>query len=127
MKVIEIYNQNRGISFFLTESDPLYYQVNIFLRDLIDKSGNKIKHDVELKGEHQRDSILKADKSGQLNSPRLFNKSAHSFQNLTRATLSHNLVSYYEGYTIDYADYDKVIDSPFNHFTRDIMCPINIG
>ena len=121
LKVIEIYNQNGGSLVFLTESDPLYYQANLFLRDLYlyDKSGNKVKVDLELKGENKGDTILNGDKSGQLNGPGLFNKSAQSFKNLTRATLSHNLVSYYEGYTIDYADYDKVIDSPFYPFARD--------
>lgn len=38
---------------------------------------------------------------------------------ITITTLSHNLASYYEGYTIDYADQDKVIDSPFYPFARD--------
>ena len=122
MKAIELYNKNGGSLIFLTESDPLFYQANLFLRDLYlyDKSGkNKVKVDLELKGEHLGDTILKGDKTGQLNSPGLFNKSAQSFKNLTRATLSHNLVSYYEGYTIDYADYDKVVNSPFYPFARD--------
>ena len=70
----------------------MYYQANLFLRNLFlyDKSGNKVKVDLELKGEHQGDTILKGDKSGQLNGHGLFNKSAQSFKNLTRSTLSHN-------------------------------------
>jgi len=122
LKVIEIFNQNGGSLIFLTESDPLYYQANLFLRNLYlyEKNGNnKVKVDLQLEGEHQGDTILKGDKTGLLNGPGLFNKSAQSFKNLTRSTLSHNLVSYYEGYTIDYADYDKIINSPFYPFARD--------
>ena len=106
---------------FLTESDPLFYQANLFLRDLYlyDKNGKKVKVDLQLKGEHKGDTILKGDRTGKLDGPGLFNKSTQSFKNLTRSTLSHNLVSYYEGYTIDYADYDKVINSPFYPFARD--------
>ena len=121
LKVIEIYNQNGGSLVFLTESDPLFYQANLFLKNLYlyDKNGNKVKVNLELKGEHKGDTILKGDKTGQLNGSGLFNKSAQSFKNLTRATLSHNLYTYYEGYTIDYADYDQVINSPFYPFARD--------
>lgn len=54
-----------------------------------------------------------------MDGPGLFNKSSQSFKKLTRSLLSHNLVSYYERYTIDYADYDKVINSPFYPFARD--------
>ena len=40
-------------------------------------------------------------------------------KNLKRTNLSHNLVSYYEGYEIDYADYDNVMNSLFFPFARD--------
>ena len=121
MKCIKIYNENGGSLIFLTESDPLYYQANLFLRDLylFDKNGKEVKVDLQLEGEHQGDTILKGDKTGELKSPGLFNKSAQSFKKLTRSSLSHNLVSYYEGYTIDYADYNKVMNSPFYPFARD--------
>jgi hypothetical protein len=106
MDVIKIYNKNGGSLVFLTESDPLFYQANLFLRDLVlfDKKGNEVKVDLQLEGEHLGDTILKGDKSGELKSSGLFNKSTQSFKNLTRSLLSHNLVSYYEGYTIDFAD-----------------------
>ena len=105
----------------MTESDPLFYQANLFLRDLYlyDKNDKKVKVDLQLEGEHKGDSILKGDTTGQLNSPGLFNKSAQSFKNLTRPPLSHNLFTFYEGYTIDYADYNKVKNSPFYPFARD--------
>lgn len=74
---------------------------------------------MQLEGEHLGDTILKGDKSGELKSSGLINKSTQSFKNLTRSLLSHNLVSYYEGYTIDFADYDKVMNSPFYSFARD--------
>ena len=121
MKVINMYNQNGGSVIFLTESDPLFYQANLFLRDLYlyDKKGNKVKVDLQLEGEHKGDTILQGDKSGELKNAGLFNKSSQSFKNLTRSSLSHNLVSYYEGYTIDYADYNKVMNSPFYPFARD--------
>ena len=121
MKVINKYNENGGSLVFLTESDPLFYQANLFLRDLYlyDKNGNNVKVDLQLEGEHKGDKILKGDKSGELKTPGLFNKSGQSFKNLKRSILSHNLNSYYEGYTIDYADYDKVMDSPFYPFARD--------
>ena len=121
MDVIKIYNNNGGSLVFLTESDPLFYQANLFLRDLVlfDKKGNEVKVDLQLEGEHLGDTILKGDKTGELKSSGLFNKSAQSFKNLTRSSLSHNLVSYYEGYTIDFADYDKVMNSPFYPFARD--------
>ena len=115
LKVIKKYNENVGNLVFLTESDPLFCQANLFLRDLYlyDKNGNKVKVDLQLKGEH------KGDKTGKLDGPGLFNQSSQSFKKVTRSSLSHNLVSYYEGYTIDYADYDKVINSPFYPFARD--------
>ena len=121
MNIINTYNENGGSLVFLTESDPLFYQANLFLRDLYlyDKKGNKVKVELQLEGEHQGDTILTGDKSGELKNAGLFNKSSQSFKNLTRSSLSHNLVSYYEGYTIDYADYDKVIKSPFYPFARD--------
>ena len=121
MKVINMFNQNGGSVIFLTESDPLFYQANLFLRDLYlyDKKGNKVKVDLQLEGEHKGDTILKGDPSGELKNAGLFNKSSQSFKNLTRSSLSHNLVSYYEGYTIDYADYNKVMNSPFYPFARD--------
>ena len=121
MKVLNIYNENGGSVVFLTESDPLFYQANLFLRDLYlyDKKGNKVKVDLQLEGEHKGDTILKGDKTGELKSAGLFNKSSQSFKNLTRSSLSHNLVSYYEGYTIDFADYNKVMNSPFYPFARD--------
>ena len=121
IKVLHMYNENGGSLVFLTESDPLYYQANLFLRDLYlyDKKGNKVKVDLQLEGEHKGDTILTGDKSGELKNPGFFNKSSQSFKNVTRSSLSHNLVSYYEGYTIDYADYDKVMNSPFFPFARD--------
>ena len=56
---------------------------------------------------------LFADKDEKRNIQRKWsiNKSAQSFKNLTRSSLSHTLVSFYEGYTID--DYNKVMNSPF--------------
>jgi len=121
LKVFHMYNENGGSLIFLTESDPLYYQTNLFLRDLYlyDKKGNKVKVDLQLEGEHKGDTILSGDKTGELKNAGLFNKSSQSFKNLTRSSLSHNLVSYYEGYTIDYADYTKVMNSPFYPFARD--------
>ena len=121
IEVIHKFNENGGSLVFLTESDPLFYQANLFLRDLelYDKNGKKVKVDLQLEGEHKGDTILKGDKTGQLNTAGLFNKSSQSFANLTRASLSHNLFTYYEGYTIDYADYNKVMNSPFYPFARD--------
>ena len=83
----------------MKESDPLFYQVNLFLRDLYlyDKNNQKVKVDLQLEGEHKGDTILKGDTTGQLNSPGLFNKSAQSFKNLIRLPLSYNLFSFYEG------------------------------
>ena len=121
IKCIKIYNENGGSLIFLTESDPLFYQGNLFLRDLIlyDKKGNKVKVNLQLEGEHKGDTILTGDKTGELKNAGLFNKSSQSFKILTRSSLSHNLVSYYEGYTIDFADYDSVMNSPFYPFARD--------
>ena len=121
MKVINMYNENGGSLIFLTESDPLFYQANLFLRDLYlyDKKGKKVKVNLQLEGEHKGDTVLVGDKSGELKKAGLFNKSSQSFKNLTRSSLSHNLVSYYEGYTIDFADYNKVMNSPFYPFARD--------
>ncbi len=34
MDAIEMYNKNGGSLIFLTESDPLFYQANLFLRNL---------------------------------------------------------------------------------------------
>ena len=121
INVIKQYNENGGSVIFLTESDPLFYQANLFLGDLYlyDKTGNKVKVDLQLGGEHKDDTILKGDPTGELKSAGLFNKSSQSFKNLTRSSLSHNLFSFYEGYTIDFADYNKVINSPFYPFARD--------
>ena len=33
--------------------------------------------------------------------------------------ISHNLFSFYGGYTIDFADYNKIINLPFYPFLRD--------
>lgn len=121
IKVLHMYNENGGSIVFLTESDPLYYQANLFLKDLYlyDKNGNKIKVDLQLEGEHKGDTILSGDPSGKLLKGGLFNKSSQSFKNLKRSSLSHNLFSYYEGYTIDFADYNKIMNSPFYPFARD--------
>jgi hypothetical protein len=121
MEVLHKFNENGGSVVFLTESDPLFYQANLFLRDLelFDKNGKKVKVDLQLEGEHKGDTVLNGDKTGELKTAGLFNKSSQSFKNLTRASLSHNLFTYYEGYTIDYADYDKVLNSPFYPFARD--------
>ena len=35
MKVIKVYNESGESIVFLTESDPLFYQSNLFLRDLL--------------------------------------------------------------------------------------------
>ena len=61
MKVIKTYNENGGSLIFLTESDPLFYQANLFLRDLYlyDKKGIKVKVDLQLEGEHKGDTVLK--------------------------------------------------------------------
>ena len=50
LKVFEIFNRNGESLIFLTESDPLYYQANLFLRNpyLYEKNGNnKIKVELQ--------------------------------------------------------------------------------
>lgn len=66
----------------MTESDPLFYQANLFLKDLYlyDKNGNKVKVDLQLGGEHKGDTILKGDPSGELKNAGFFNKSSQSFK-----------------------------------------------
>jgi len=78
----------------LTESDPLFYQANLFLGDLYlyDKTGNKVKVDLQLGWEHKDDTILKGDPTGELKSAGLFNKSSQSFKNLTDL---HYLIIYF--------------------------------
>ena len=78
LKVIKKYNENGGSLAFLTQSDSLFYQANLFLRDLYlyEKNGNKIKVDLQLKVEHKGDTNLKGDKTGKLDGPGLFNKSS---------------------------------------------------
>ena len=70
INVIKQYNENGGYVIFLTESDPLFYQANLFLRDLYlyDKNGYKVKVDLQLGGEHKGDTILKGDPTCELKS-----------------------------------------------------------
>ena len=70
MKVIKVYNESGESIVFLTESDPLFYQANLFLRDLYfnDKDGNLVKVDLKLEEEHKGDTVLKEDESGELKS-----------------------------------------------------------
>ena len=74
MNIINTYNENEGSLVFLMESDPLFYQANLFLRDLylLDKK-NKVKVYLQYEGEQKVDTILTCDKSGDLNAG-LFNK-----------------------------------------------------
>ena len=66
-------------------TDSLFMEIRKDLLDFI-----KFSFLLEIKSKKE---ISKENKS--------FNKSTQSFKNLTRSSLSHNLVSYYEGYTID--------------------------
>ena len=93
MKVIKVYNEKGESIVFLTESDPLFYQSNLFLRDLQlnDKVGNLAKADLQLEGEYKNDKLLKWDESGELKSNGLFNKSQQTFLKIKRASLPHNL------------------------------------
>ena len=70
MKVIKVYNEKGESIVFLTESDPLFYQANLFLRDLYfnDKDGNLVKVDLKFEEEHKGDKVLKEDESGELKS-----------------------------------------------------------
>ena len=93
MKVIKVYNEKGESIIFLTECDPLFYQSNLFLRDLQlnDKDGNLAKADLQLEGEYKNDKLLKWDESGELKSNGLFNKSSQTFLKIKRASLPHNL------------------------------------
>ena len=93
MNVIKVYNEKGESIVFLTESDPLFYQSNLFLRDLQlnDKDGNLAKADLQLEGEYKNDKLLKWDESGELKSNGLFNKSQQTFLKIKRASLPHNL------------------------------------
>ena len=93
MKVIKVYNEKGESIVFLTESDPLFYQSNLFLRDLQlnDKVGNLVKVDLQLEVEHKDDTVLKGDESWERKSNGLFNKSQQTFLKIKRASLPHNL------------------------------------
>ena len=39
-------------------------------------------------------------------------------KDLKKANISKNFASYYEEYTIDYANYDNIMNSPFYSFTK---------
>ena len=138
MEVIDEYSKKGGSLVLFGESDPLFFQVNLFLKEHeFPTLKGKVKTKLRLCGNHKGMNILKGDETGKLENNKLFNlvgsinycsiskKNKSNFPLVQRPSLGFNLFEIYEGETISYAE-DNTDIFPFNKFAIDSEGGISI-
>ena len=141
MNIIHLYSSQGGSLVLFGESDPLFFQANLFLEKHefpIGYNNQKCKTNLRLCGNHKGKKTLFADKTGELIENQLFNAKEDisypdndnilEFNNpaVKRPNLGNNLKTIYEGETISYANSDYSI-YPFTKFARDSEGGISIA
>lgn len=121
IEVLTQFWKNGGALVFLVESDPLYYQVNEFLK----KNGFKF----QLEGNHKGYQTLYPSETDDLKKMQTFNRNPQGDEINDRKTLAHNLgksfvfffiiLQIFEGVTISYVQYYLNKIKPFIPFARD--------
>ena len=106
---------NGGSIVFWAEGEPLNFQVNLFLEEVIFENNEKTK--LRIHGEHKGEGYLKPDPSGTLQNNSTFNRHPNIFKQCQRPMLSNNIGRIFEGISIGYADSDKIY--PFKPFSKD--------
>ena len=127
MNTIDLYSSQGGSLVLFGESDPLYFQANLYLQNhKFPTEYGLQKTFVRLQGNHEGKKILLPDKTGNLLENTLFNaKEEISYPNnnnsldpaIKRPNLGNNLFKIYEGETISYAN--SVNTYPFKKFAVD--------
>ena len=140
MNIIHLYSSQGGSLVLFGESDPLFFQANLFLENHEFPSGYgnvKIKTGLRLTGNHKGKKTLFADKTGYLCGNQKFNaKEEISYPNtgnvsefnnpaVKRPNLGNNLKKIYEGETISYALPHSIY--PFTKFAVDSEGGISIA
>ena len=130
LELLHCYTKSGGSLVLFGESDPLFFQTNLFLEkhEFPTEIGN-IKTKLRLCGNHEGMKILTADPIGQF----IENTKFNSYKNITysksrrndsynpiikRPSLGFNLKKFYEGETISYAKSKNEI-FPFKEFAID--------
>ena len=139
MNIIHIYATKGGSLVLFGESDPLFFQANLFLeKHKFPTENGEEKTYFRLYGNHNGKKILLADKTGNLDSNQLFNarEEINYPSNLNtidfntpavqRPNLGNNLKMIYEGETISYAQYPELI-YPFTKFAVDSEGGVSIA
>ena len=139
MNIIHLYTSQGGSLVLFGESDPLFFQANLFLEKHQFPTENGLKKTyLRLCGNHEGKKILKADETGNLSNNQLFNakeeisypsnRNIFDFNNpaVQRPNLGFNLTKIYEGETISYANNPDNI-SPFTKFAVDSEGGISIA
>jgi hypothetical protein len=139
MNIIHLYTSQGGSLVLFGESDPLFFQANLFLENHKFPTEYGLENTyLRLCGNHLGKKILYADETGNLWNKQLFNaKEEISYPNnrniidfnnpaVKRPNLGNNLKKIYEGETISYAKYPNNI-YPFTKFEVDSEGGISIA
>lgn len=111
-----------GSLVFWAASEPLHYQVNLFLETVTfthEAEAANGKTSLRIGGCHRGGNCLQGDASDVLEKTQTFSKSHHMFAQLNRSSLSHSIESLFEGTSNSYAEYDLEMIKPFKPFARD--------
>ena len=126
MNIIHLYSSQGGSLVLFGESDPLFFQANLYLENHhFPTEFGLVKTSLRLQGNHEGKKILNAEENGNLFKNSTFNaKEEICYPNsnnssdpaIKRPNLGNNLLKIYEGETISYASYDIY---PFDIFAID--------
>ena len=127
LKILHIFNSNGGSVVLFGESEPLFFQANLFLSQHKFPTRNGfIKTNLRLIGNHKGKKILVPDNSGDLKNNGTFNSKEEIYDSfnsnnplIKRPSLGYNLIKIYEGETISYSNGDINTIKPFHKFAVD--------
>ena len=120
MNVINLYTSQGGSLVLFWESDPLFFQANLFLKKhKFPTEKGLVNTYLRLTGNHVGKKILLADESGKLDKNQLFNAkeeisypiNERDFNNpaIKRPNLGNNLKKIYEGETISFSPHSYTV------------------
>ena len=128
LNILHIFNSNGGSVVLFGESDPLFFQANLFLKQhKFPTKNGLIKTNLRLIGNHKGNQILVPDDSGDLKNNGTFNSKEEIYDSINdnnnplikRPSLGYNLSKIYEGETISYSNGDNHDIIPFHKFAVD--------
>jgi len=96
IRVIKQFWKNGGGLGLFADKSPFNYQINVLIEELFPDSQFRIA------GNHLGGKILYGDDTGYLNNNSTFNRKISFLNDFARQSISHSLISLYEGTTLSY-------------------------